>query len=175
MLNKLYEIESQIIELLHHNILDGNIKTMLIDYHDPLVKRIWFQHEEYRVYLHKIFPTTNGIGMDALFHPHPWQSAIRILKGQYEMGIGHSVTDEIPSIDCKLILGKDSAYEMTEENGWHYVAPIGGPVFSLMVTGQLNKRKMPVEPKKEFQELKDWEKDDIINAVRSYYYEKRRS
>src|SRR3989304_3422950 len=141
MLEILFDIESKLINLLAHDSLYK--ETMYIDYHKPFVKRIWFPFGEYRVYLHKIEPCNES--KEALYHPHPWKSAIRIIKGKYEMGIGHSATEEIPTTDCKLILPLGSAYEMIEEHAWHYVRPINDPVYSLMVAGELNQRKMPLK------------------------------
>lgn len=37
---------------------------------------------------------------------------------------------------------------MYEMDGWHYVNPIDGPCYTVMVTGRLNGREMPVEPNK---------------------------
>lgn len=87
---------------------------------------------------------------------------MEIIKGKYEMGIGHSNTNEFPKTDCKLILPAGTIYEMTEKDGWHYVNPIDGPCYTLMVTGELNGREMPIEPNKEFRKLNDSEISDII-------------
>ncbi len=156
MIEKLLEIEKNLRDIL----LRSEIHTMFIDYHKPYVKRIWVQHDDLRIYLHEIDPC--GESSEALYHPHPWKSAVKILKGHYEMGIGHSSTDEIPKTDCKLILPQGSVYEMIEEDAWHYVNPLDGPIFSLMITGERNQRKMPVEPMKEFRKLTDDEFEKMI-------------
>lgn len=163
MLNILFEIESKIKELIQ----SSELKSMYIDYHPPVVERIWFSYGSYRVYLHKIHPCQES--NVALFHPHPWKSAIRILQGKYEMGVGHSENNNIPAIDCKLILPQGTCYEMTDDNGWHYVNPISEPVISLMVTGELSSRKMPIEPDKKFRELTEDEKSFIISQILKYY------
>jgi hypothetical protein len=163
MLDILFEIEKDILSLID----TAEFKTMYIDYHEPYVKRIWFQHGKYRVYLHEIQPSLASDS--SLFHPHPWKSAIRILRGKYEMGIGHSETNDIPKIDCKLIIGAGTAYEMVEKDGWHYVNPLDEPVYSLMVTGDLNEREMPVEPNKSFRKLTEEEIAEIRDVVRRYY------
>lgn len=157
MIEVLQEIERILPERL---VSREGFKSMYIDYHPPIVERIWFPYKEYRVYLHKIHPCNES--KLTLFHPHPWKSAVKIINGKYEMGVGHSKTDEVPAIDCKLVLTKGSTYEMTAENGWHYVNPIDRPVYSLMVTGELFKRKMPVEPKKNFRELTEQEINNIL-------------
>lgn len=165
MLEVLKRIEIKLPEL----ISTVPFQSMYIDYHPPTVERVWFQHEEYRVYLHKIHPTE--LSTDALFHPHPWKSAIKIVKGMYEMGIGHSSADEIPKIDCKLILPENSYYEMTEDDGWHYVSPIANPVYSIMVTGERSSRKMPIEPNKNFRTLTEEEIEDVISTILKVNYQ----
>ncbi len=161
MIEVLERVISQGSSLIKEAMEKGIMKTMYIDYHKPYVSRIWFPFEDqYRVYLHKIEPCEDHL--EALFHPHPWQSAIYIVKGWYEMGIGHSSTNEVPVTDCRLIVGPGTKYEMTEKDAWHYVRPIKTPVISLMVTGNLNHREMPVEPNKEFRELTQEEINDIL-------------
>ncbi|MFL5729590.1 MAG: hypothetical protein ACJ75J_08915 [Cytophagaceae bacterium] len=163
MIRILLEIEQKLSELIQ----GADLKTMYIDYHKPYVKRIWFSYNSYRIYLHKIEPCNES--SEALYHPHPWQSAIRILKGRYEMGTGHSDTNVIPATDCKLILPSGTLYEMLEKNSWHYVNPLDGPVYSLMVTGKLNDRPMPVEAKKTFRKLSKEEIEDILHEFKQYY------
>ena len=163
MLNVLFTIEKNLPEILKTGEANGLIKTMYIDSHPPIVERIWMPYGDLRIYLHRIHPCNESI--DALFHPHPWKSAIKILSGTYEMGVGHSATNEIPKIDCKSILPTGSYYEMTEEDGWHYVNPLNGPVISLMITGERFSRKMPIEPEKKFRELTIEEKINLLNQV----------
>src|SRR5262249_46599352 len=59
---------------------------LFIDYPPPTVERLWRPWRDYRVSLHRIFPCATG---EALFHPHPWPSAMRILAGEYEMAVGY--------------------------------------------------------------------------------------
>lgn len=163
MIDILLKIENDLKSLIENL----ELKSMHIDYHPPFVNRIWFQHEDYRVYLHKIFPCIENY--HALYHPHPWKSAIRILKGKYEMGIGNSSTDSIPTIDCKLIVSSGTIYEMIEKDGWHYVNPISEPSFSLMVTGEKYDRKMPILPEKRFRSLNNDESAEILDVFKTYY------
>lgn len=158
MLEVLYEVEKNIRDLL----VDNELHTMYIDYHKPYVSRIWFQHGEYRVYLHKIESCDT---VEVLYHPHPWESAIRIVEGRYEMGIGHSKDDFAPRTDCKLILPAGTCYEMVEPDAWHYVKPLDGPSYSIMVTGKLTGRKMPIEPEKEFRKLTE---DEIVDILEKF-------
>lgn len=163
MINTLLHVEKLLPELLQISKLN----SMYIDYHKPFVRRIWFQYGVYRVYLHCIEPCNES--SEALYHPHPWKSAIRIIDGKYEMGIGHSATNEAPKTDCKLELPIHTMYEMTEPDSWHYVNPIGLPVYSLMVTGERNGRTMPLEPKKEFRKLTEKECINILIQFSEYY------
>lgn len=163
MLDILHEVEGRLGTLLR----SAELHTMYIDYHPPFVSRIWLQHGPYRVYLHKIEPCKASL--DALYHPHPWQSAIRIVQGRYEMGVGHSATHDVPPTDCKLVLPAGTSYEMVEQDAWHYVNPIDAPVFSLMVTGRLSSRQMPVEPKRSFRQLRGDEVAEMLDVFDRYY------
>lgn len=175
MLELLHKIEKELPELLFKNV--NSIRTMYIDYHKPYVSRIWFidKENDCRVFLHKIEPCNER---EALYHPHPWDSAMRIIAGQYEMGIGHSETNEIPKTDCKLVLGPGSCYEMTEKHGWHYVSPINECSYTLMITpNKLNGRQAPVEPDKKFRTLSVEEIENELavfshssNYMRKYFH-----
>ena len=136
MLSALYEIESQIPGLLRQ----AGWNSMYINYHPPVVERLWRQIGDYRVYLHRIHPCSKE---QALVHPHPWPSAIRVLKGCYEMGIGYGKGMDEPPIACKMIIEASFVYEMVEPDGWHYVRPIDEPSYSLMVTGKPWDRPAP--------------------------------
>ncbi len=165
MLELLYKVENSLRELLYKNV--DSVQTMYIDYHKPYVSRIWFIDKELdcRIFLHKIEKCEES--SEALYHPHKWDSAIRIIAGEYEMGIGHSETNEIPKTDCKLILGAGSCYEMTEKHGWHYVSPKIFHTYTLMVIpNRLNGREMPIEPQKEFRKLTKAEIEDILYTFR---------
>lgn len=164
MLNKLFEIEKELPTILRN--AEFKMASMFIDYHPPIVERIWFQFNKYRVLLHKIHQAEM---CDPLFHPHPRESAVRLIKGSYKMGIGHSPSDEIPPIDCYLHLAPGTCYEMSEPDGWHYVNPIDDYVYSLMITGEKFARKMPLEPDKPFRELTETEILDIMAVFKNYY------
>lgn len=114
---------------------------MHVTYHPPRVERLWVQHGEYRVFLHRIHPCGEG---EALFHPHPWPSAVRIMSGRYEHQIAqaapleHSGPDQEPVPDdplARMILCVGSEYEITDPRTWHSVRPVEGPSDSIMVVG----------------------------------------
>ncbi len=68
-------------ELILHLIHNVAYKTVNILHDEPQVWRIWWEVENTRIALHKIFPCVNPD--DCFFHPHPWPSAIRCLKWWY--------------------------------------------------------------------------------------------
>lgn len=160
MIDKLKEVLDSLPQLL----MDNEVHTMYIDYHKPFVSRIWFQHGDMRVFIHKIEPCDDS--SEALYHPHKWDSAMYISNGMYEMGIGHSETNEPPKhTDCKILLSKGTFYEMTAKDGWHYVNPIDNPCYTVMVTGNLNGREMPIEPNKPFRTLTQEEVLNILSQI----------
>lgn len=85
------------------------------------------------------------------------------------MQIGHSATDEIPAVDCTVVLPEGSMYEMIEMDGWHSVKPILSPTHSLMVIGERYPRKMPLEPTKELRQLTENEKLELMLTFVNFY------
>ncbi len=106
-------------------------ESLDVNYEPPRVERLWRKFGDFRIYLHRIHPCEK-----ALFHPHPWPSAVEVLSGAYEMGIGYGAGPEAPPTAATAILRKGSSYEMIDPNGWHYVRPFGDPSLSIMVTGK---------------------------------------
>lgn len=90
--------------------------TVFIDYEKPQVERLWRSSGENRIYLHKIYPCTVD---EAFFHPHPWPSAILLLEGTYEMGVGFGKGMEPPPIAATVLLSAGSTYEMIHPDSWH--------------------------------------------------------
>jgi hypothetical protein len=142
MLDLLHRAEAQLPTLLREA---GCWNSIYIDYHPPFVERLWCEIDDgYRLYLHRIHPCARE---DALMHPHPWPSAMRIVSGAYEMGVGSSESSVAPPLTCTLILRKGSEYEMVEPHGWHYVRPLVEPSLSVMVTGKPWGRESPKSTK----------------------------
>lgn len=108
-------------------------QSLLIDYHPPRVERLWRPLGEHRVSLHRIHPCAPE---EALFHPHPWPSAMRVLTGVYEMDVGWGRGSVAPPVAARLRLTPGCAYAMTDPDGWHSVRPLDAPTLSVMVTGR---------------------------------------
>ena len=162
MLDALERIEREMPQLLDDV---SNWRSLYVDYHPPVVERLWRQHGDFRVYLHRIHPCEPD---GALFHPHPWPSAMRLLSGKYEMAIGHGKGDEAPPIDTKRIVSAGACYEMTDPDDWHYVCPIGEPAMTLMVTGNPYGRWAP-KSEKPLRELSEVQKREIFDFFTSAY------
>lgn len=162
MLNKILNIEKQLPQLLENK---DNWHSVYVDYHKPFVKRLWKQEGDFRIYLHQIFPCEKE---ESLLHPHPWPSAMKVISGFYEMGVGYSDTNKEPIIASTLILPKNSYYEMVDVNSWHYVRPLDKPSFSLMITGTPWKRESPKSPYP-LRELYEDEKLIIFQEFEKHY------
>lgn len=116
---------------------------MRIDYHPPFVDRAWRPWRDGRLSIHRIHPCASE---DALFHPHPWPSAMRILSGRYAMNLGHGAGIVPPPVSTRVIATAGTSYEMTDRDAWHDVRPLGGPALTVMLSGPPWQREMPVEP-----------------------------
>lgn len=162
MLNKIFNIEKQLPKLLENK---DSWHSVYVDYHKPFVKRLWKQEGDLRIYLHQIFPCEKE---ESLLHPHPWPSAMKVISGFYEMGVGFSDTNQEPIIASTLILPENSYYEMIDINSWHYVRPLEKPSFSLMITGTPWKRESP-KSSYPLRELYTDEKLIIFEEFEKYY------
>lgn len=160
MLSALERVEDD----LPHLLAESGWKTLDVNYHPPRVKRLWGYYGELRISLHKIYPCRNG---EALFHPHPWPSAMRILSGRYEMAVGYGGGDDPPPAAAKLILPAGTSYEMTDKHGWHYVRPLDEPSFSLLVTARPWQRSSPKG--ENLQPLTNADKWEILDFFRTRY------
>ncbi len=140
-------------------------KSVFVNYHSPFVERLWTEWGPYRVNLHRIHPCTQE---EALFHPHPWPSAMKILSGEYEMAIGFSAGEIAPPVAATVVLVEGASYEMTHPDGWHFVRPIGAPAMSLMVTGKPWERSSPGKGEK-LSPLSAEQKQEIFSFFRERY------
>jgi hypothetical protein len=170
MLDVLREIEENV---LPNWLEEGNIDdwySMKIDYHPPHVDRVWRQWGSHRIMLHSIRCKKDD---EALFHPHPWPSAMRVVSGTYEMEVGFGNPEEgTPKVSSTFILPTGSCYDMPDINTWHSVKPVYGSSLSLMVIGSLwNNVKMPYTPPagKEFGPLSDNGKSTMLSLFANVY------
>jgi hypothetical protein len=141
MLEVLHEVESELPALMRD---ESAWKSVFIDYHPPTVERLWLPWRDCRVCLHRIHPCAPG---EALFHPHPWPSVMRILSGEYEMAVGYGKGESPPPVAALMIAAGDFRYEMTDPDAWHYVRPVRVPTMSLMITGKPWDRPAPTASK----------------------------
>jgi hypothetical protein len=167
MLDILHRVENQLPEMLQE---EAGWSSLFVDYHPPVVERLWRQWFDFRIYLHRIHPCEPG---GALFHPHPWPSAMRVLDGAYEMAIGYGAGETEPPIAARIILPAGSEYEMTDPNGWHYVRPIDSPTMSLMIAGKPWDRPSP-KSGKVLNPLNEKQKEVILKFFRECYGDMKR-
>jgi hypothetical protein len=165
MLDILHRVENQLPEMLQE---EAEWSSLFIDYHPPVVERLWRQWFDFRIYLHRIHPCEPG---EALFHPHPWPSAMHVLDGAYEMAIGYGAGEKEPPIAARVTLCAGSEYEMTDPNGWHYVRPLDSPTMSLMIAGKPWDPSLP-KSGKVLNPLAEKQKEEILAFFREYYGDK---
>ena len=162
MLERLHQVE----ELIPNLLLDvDSWRTLDIDHCIPRVERLFRKVGELWISLHVIGPCERE---EALLHPHPWPSAMRIVSGKYEMGVGYGKGREIPPLAAVVVLPAGAEYEMSDPDGWHYVRPIGGPSMSLMVTGEKWDRSAP-KNSQALKELSSERKGEILEAFMAAY------
>lgn len=159
MLELLREVKKELPDLM---INENSWQSLYIDYHPPVVSRLWMPWRDYRLYLHKIHPCYRE---DALFHPHPWPSAMEIIYGTYDYAVGFGQGEKTPPIAQLGVAVAGSSYEMTHPDAWHYVAPVIRPAYTIMVTGKPWNRWSPTSTKK-IDPLFDWDKIEILNFFR---------
>ncbi|MFT5679577.1 MAG: hypothetical protein ACI8RZ_000481 [Myxococcota bacterium] len=148
MLELLADVESELPALL----ADGGWRSLDIDYHPPRVERLYRPWRDLRLNLHRIWPCEVN---DALFHPHPWPSAMKVLSGTYRMAVGYGAGTTTPPVMATILLRAGSCYEMSDPDAWHDVRPLGGPSLSIMLTGKPWARGTPVSPARPLRPLCD--------------------
>jgi hypothetical protein len=165
MLDVLERLEAELPALLAD---EAGWNSLDIDYHPPRVERLWRSWgDDYRVSLHRIHPCT---AEQALFHPHPWPSAMRVCDGVYEMAIGYGAGSTPPPIAAHVIAAGDLRYEMTDVDAWHYVRPIGGPAMTVMVTGRPWQRDAAgAEPDAPLSPLAAERRAELLAWFRAFY------
>lgn len=160
---KLLEI-SDLIPLLQKPDIWNSLD---VDYHPPRVERIWTEWNEYRIYLHCIHTCEKE---EALYHSHPWPSAMKIISGIYEMGVGFKTPENVNIKTCAtVILNSGTYYEMLNKEGFHYVRPLTKCTFTIMVTGKPWDSDSSPKPSKKLEKLSDERKEFIRNKILSFY------
>jgi len=176
ILNILRRVETcHLKQMLHQR---GDWKTVSIDYAQPFVERLYTDIElsgvSYRVCLHVIHQCEG----EALFHPHPWPSAVKILKGHYEQITGFVIDGE-PQVLGRSELHAGTSYSMTHPAALHSVRPLSPEVWTLMVmgppyegeakklanTGPLAEGARPAQPLKEMADK--WRVNDLFRDFKS--------
>lgn len=165
MIEKLQQLERvKIFDLLHSPEIWNSLN---IDYHPPHVERLWCQLGAYRLYLHFIHPCNEG---EALYHPHPWPSAIHVLEGSYETGFGFGEGTEEPEVFGKVMVPTgDMYYDMTHKDGWHYVRPIVGVCSTVMLAGKPWERERVGKDYDELKPLGEDRKVIMLEYFKNYY------
>lgn len=141
--------------------------TLFVDYELPTVERLWCtlpDRSDHRFFIHRVHPCER-----ALYHAHPWPSAVMILHGRYEMRIGYGLgpNGHPRPVAATVILGPGDVYEMADVGGWHSVRPIDHPVLSYMLTGPRWERHDAPRPKKELRALTEEEALGLLNEARA--------
>lgn len=164
MLEALHKVELALPELLlpEH---DGLWNSVDVDYEPPRVERVWRQWGDLRIYLHFIHPCPLE---QALFHPHPWESAMGIHEGSYKMLLGYGSGETRPPARHLVILGPGSRYQMTDPDEWHCAAPDGGIAKTVMITGRRFERWSP-RPRKPLLALAKGKVAEILEYYRGRY------
>ena len=162
MLDVLARTEQELPQLLS----EPGWHSLDIDYHPPRVERIWRQRGDYRISLHRIHTCA---AEQALFHPHPWPSAMRVLAGKYEMAVGYGAGLIAPPIAARLIADSGLVYEMTDPDAWHYVRPLSEHALTVMVTGRPWDRVAPEAPSGPLKPLGVDHFADLMRAFRRFY------
>lgn len=132
-------------------------KTLYVDYAPPTVERAWIPYKtDYRLCIHRIHPCDPAL---ALYHPHPWPSAVFMCDGEYEMITGYGdPKGPPPPVSHRFIVKPGTRYEMVDPNAWHAVIPTKKPSISLMLMGPLYK----TEEKREKKQLRELTKQEFL-------------
>lgn len=144
MIDELQHLERiSMVEILSRP--NSEFTSLDIDYHPPRVERIQIVYAGYKLSFHVIHECGPG---ESLYHPHPWESAIHVVDGAYEMGLSHhpnyegamdpaTMKEVVANQVCRLQVERGMYYEMLNPMGWHYVRPFSKLSHSVMLTGKL--------------------------------------
>jgi hypothetical protein len=163
MLEVLKEAEAVLPELLAH---EESWRGVFADSEKPHLQRLWRQWGEYRIYLHHFSACEPK---EEFPHPHPWRMAVRILEGEYVMGVGHSSDPKVvPGLTHRVFHPGDS-YELIHASEWHAIRPLKTKSLSLMVAGPVVYPQNRIRSNKVARELTDIERTKLFAKVRKHY------
>ena len=164
MLKTLLTIERALPELLKDEAVWTGIYA---DTEKPHLQRLWRQHEESRIYLHRF----EGCMTEEKFpHPHPWPFAVRILEGRYRMALGASSNPDVVPPDVAVVdLSPGCCYEMAHANGWHWIQPLDNVSVTLMVAGPTIWQQNRKRANRPCRELTSEERATIFNVFHNHY------
>ena len=144
--------------------------SKLVEYHPPIVQRLWRQFGNYRISIHRIIGCKPH---EAMKHTHPWPSIIQLIQGQYEMDFGF--IDESKSLQRggNFLMKTGGTYIINSPKIWHSVAPKGKECLTLMVTGkpwELEDQPFyETKPPKNFRQLTVSEASDLLRDFSAVY------
>jgi hypothetical protein len=117
---------------------------------NPIIDRIYCTVDGIRVCLHMMYPCETD---ETMWHSHGWESYIELVGGEQQVGFALDKMDhhkrgitivptsvagvDSPWVQEAITLESGQSYSMPVNAGWHYVRPIKGPSFSIMVNGPL--------------------------------------
>lgn len=142
-------------------------QSLFINYEKPFVERLWCPWKEYRLNLHRLLPCE---AEECFVHPHPWPSAMKIVKGNYRMSVSYGAGLKMPPVDSMMFdLTAGSSYDMTDPNMWHAVQPLDEPVWSIMLTGRPWGRAMPKSERITLSSLPEYKIEEMFAFYRKLY------
>ena len=174
----------QIIEDNMHIILEHTdiMRTSRIMHDEPEVWRLSWQLGEVRLAFHKIFPCH-----ECFFHPHPWPSLVKCLKGGYihQIGIYNGAKEDVMTIRSETIevfsnnlipmrtmVSSGDIYIMTDIRHFHQVST-NQCSYSLMIMGEqyfqgASKQFSRITPKQNIL-LEEEQIQDILTVIHQQY------
>lgn len=146
-------------------------------YSPPRVERLTITKDDFRIHLHKIYPTDKD---NSFFHYHPWECAFKILEGGYDQKIGYGdISLDYPQyIVGDFCMRKGSMYIMDIPESWHQVMPSKDPSYSIMVTKKVwpkNKKNLEILMKKVARkdektiEINTTRKIELLNEFKKFF------
>jgi hypothetical protein len=162
MIDTLLQAEKELPTLLQNEDI---WRGLYADSERPHLMRLWCQWGENRINLHHFSHCRRG---ERFWHGHPWKMAVRVLEGEYEMGVGYQ--DEFGVIkNIDLLMGSGSLYDMCDQYGRHYVRPVGDGAWTLMVTGPVVWSKQHLAVNTPSRDLTALERTEIFSYFRAKY------